>query len=88
VEFQAKGSGGMFLSRQAAGALLLFFIPSREDPMKATTQVTSQATTAQQAATQPTQAAAPAPVIASRKSCNPDGIGLSHYVLMDRKAAK
>ncbi len=57
--------------------------------MKATTQVTSQATTAhQQAADQPTQAAAPAPVIASRKSCNPDGIGLSHYVLMDRKAAK
>ena len=33
-----------------------------------------------------TQAAAP--TIASRKSCNPDGIGLSHYVLMDRKAAK
>ena len=31
---------------------------------------------------------AAAPTIASRKSCNPDGIGLSHYVLMDRKAAK
>jgi modified peptide precursor CbpA len=29
-----------------------------------------------------------APTIASRKSCNPDGIGLSHYVLMDKKAAK
>jgi modified peptide precursor CbpA len=29
-----------------------------------------------------------APTIAMRKSCNPDGIGLSHYVLMDRKAAK
>ncbi len=56
--------------------------------MKTTTQVTSQATTAQQSAVQPTQSAAPAPVIASRKSCNPDGIGLSHYVLMDRKAAK
>lgn len=28
------------------------------------------------------------PTIAVRKSCNPDGIGLSHYVLMDRKAAK
>ncbi|WP_263768363.1 modified peptide precursor CbpA [Propionivibrio soli] len=28
------------------------------------------------------------PIIAVRKSCNPDGIGLSHYVLMDRKAAK
>ena len=26
--------------------------------------------------------------IASRKSCNPDGIGLSHYVLMDKKVAK
>jgi len=32
--------------------------------------------------------AVPAPVIAVRKSCNPDGIGLSHYVLMDKKAAK
>ena len=29
-----------------------------------------------------------APTIASRKSCNPDGIGLSHYVLMDKKVAK
>ena len=29
-----------------------------------------------------------APTIAIRKSCNPDGIGLSHYVLMDKKAAK
>lgn len=28
------------------------------------------------------------PTIAVRKSCNPDGIGLSHYVLMDRKSAK
>jgi modified peptide precursor CbpA len=28
------------------------------------------------------------PAIATRKSCNPDGIGLSHYVLMDKKAAK
>ena len=41
---------------------------------------------------QPTQSAAKtpaaAPTIAVRKSCNPDGIGLSHYVLMDRKAAK
>ena len=54
--------------------------------MKTTTQATIQTSAAQQA-TQPTQAA-PAPVIASRKSCNPDGIGLSHYVLMDRKAAK
>lgn len=41
----------------------------------------------------PQTAAAPvapalAPTIAVRKSCNPDGIGLSHYVLMDKKAAK
>jgi modified peptide precursor CbpA len=34
------------------------------------------------------QAPAAAPTIAVRKSCNPDGIGLSHYVLMDKKAAK
>lgn len=43
------------------------------------------------AATPPAAAAkaqAAAPTIAVRKSCNPDGIGLSHYVLMDRKAAK
>lgn len=38
--------------------------------------------------TTPSQAVPVAPTIASRKSCNPDGIGLSHYVLMDRKAAK
>ncbi len=44
--------------------------------------------------TQTPQAAAtnaakpPAPTIAVRKSCNPEGIGLSHYVLMDKKAAK
>jgi len=41
---------------------------------------------------QPTQTAVAAqsnaPTIAIRKSCNPDGIGLSHYVLMDKKAAK
>lgn len=43
---------------------------------------------------QPNQAAAAtnarpsAPTIAVRKSCNPDGIGLSHYVLMDKKEAK
>ena len=37
----------------------------------------------------PAQASAQAaPTIASRKSCNPDGIGLSHYVLMDKKVAK
>lgn len=44
-----------------------------------------------QAATQPAAAAQTrpvAPTIAVRRSCNPDGIGLSHYVLMDRKAAK
>ena len=38
--------------------------------------------------TVPVQVAPVAPTIAVRKSCNPDGIGLSHYVLMDRKAAK
>ena len=47
---------------------------------------TQQATVAQP----PVQNAARpvAPTIASRKSCNPDGIGLSHYVLMDKKVAK
>lgn len=38
--------------------------------------------------TEHTQPQATAPTIAIRKSCNPDGIGLSHYVLMDKKAAK
>ncbi len=37
----------------------------------------------------PKTAARPAaPTIAIRKSCNPDGIGLSHYVLMDAAKAK
>lgn len=40
-----------------------------------------------QSATQP-EAPDTKPTIAIRRSCNPDGIGLSHYVLMDRKAAK
>jgi len=30
----------------------------------------------------------PMPIIAVRKSCNPEGVGLSHYVLMDRKKTK
>ncbi len=34
------------------------------------------------------RAATAAPTIAKRKTCNPKGIGLSHYVLMDKKAAK
>ncbi|MCB4362084.1 modified peptide precursor CbpA [Quatrionicoccus australiensis] len=37
---------------------------------------------------QTTQATPAVPTIAVRKSCNPEGMGLSHYVLMDRKAAK
>ena len=46
-----------------------------------------------QAQTKPTAQSAAAkqpaaPTIAIRKSCNPDGIGLSHYVLMDKKVAK
>ncbi|MBI2309215.1 MAG: modified peptide precursor CbpA [Rhodocyclales bacterium] len=48
------------------------------------TQTVQPQQTAQPQAT-PQQAA---PTIATRKSCNPDGIGLSHYVLMDKKAAK
>ena len=36
----------------------------------------------------PSVAASSVVTIAIRKSCNPDGIGLSHYVLMDKKAAK
>lgn len=42
----------------------------------------------QQPAETAAKAPAIAPTIAVRKSCNPDGIGLSHYVLMDKKAAK
>lgn len=34
------------------------------------------------------QATPAVPTIAVRKSCNPEGMGLSHYVLMDKKAAK
>jgi len=49
-------------------------------------QVASNNVQTQPASESPMQPAAP--TIAVRKSCNPDGIGLSHYVLMDRKAAK
>lgn len=42
----------------------------------------------QQSAEAAAKAPAVVPTIAVRKSCNPDGIGLSHYVLMDKKAAK
>jgi modified peptide precursor CbpA len=54
---------------------------SQIESQVASNVVETQPTTAQQA--QPA-----VPTIAVRKSCNPDGIGLSHYVLMDRKAAK
>ena len=29
-----------------------------------------------------------APAMAVRKTCNPDGVGLSHYVLMDKRVAR
>jgi len=25
-------------------------------------------------------------IIASRRTCNPNGVGLSHYILMDKKS--
>ena len=31
------------------------------------------------------QSDAKRPIIATRKSCNPNGTGLSHYVMMDSK---
>ncbi len=36
----------------------------------------------------PTQSPPAVPTIALRKTCNPDGVGLSHYVLMDTKVAR
>ena len=48
----------------------------------------SQQNQATQAQANTTAQQSVAPTIAIRKSCNPDGIGLSHYVLMDKKAAK
>lgn len=42
----------------------------------------------QTAANDAQQTAAPAQqpaIIASRQSCDADGVGLSHYILMDRK---
>lgn len=42
--------------------------------------------TANPAAPQPAAAPAPQPaIIARRQSCDADGVGLSHYILMDRK---
>ena len=43
---------------------------------------------AQASQTTPSAKPSAASTIAIRKSCNPDGIGLSHYVLMDKAKAK
>jgi modified peptide precursor CbpA len=48
----------------------------------------SQQNQATQTQTNQTAQQAVAPTIAIRKSCNPDGIGLSHYVLMNKKVAQ
>ncbi|HEX5802280.1 MAG TPA: modified peptide precursor CbpA [Azospira sp.] len=53
-----------------------------------TQTIQAQQTAQTQTATAQNEAPSAAPTIATRKSCNPDGIGLSHYVLMDKKAAK
>jgi modified peptide precursor CbpA len=66
----------------SAGALFVFYFPE-EWIMSQTVQTQATPATNTEAAKQPA-----APTIAIRKSCNPDGIGLSHYVLMDKKAAK
>lgn len=51
--------------------------------------VTPQQDQSPAAAPQPTTAPAPQPaIIASRRSCDADGVGLSHYILMDRKPAQ
>jgi modified peptide precursor CbpA len=72
-------------TRASAGALFVFLHPeewimtqtaTKPHPQRA---ATANANTAERP---------PAPTIAIRRSCNPDGIGLSHYVLMDRKQAK
>ena len=36
----------------------------------------------------PTQSPPAVPTIALRKTCTPDGVGLSHYVLMDKRVAR
>ncbi|MCB4361350.1 modified peptide precursor CbpA [Quatrionicoccus australiensis] len=48
----------------------------------------TQAVTSTEKNPQSPPAAPVAPSIAVRKSCNPEGMGLSHYVLMDKKVAK
>jgi len=48
----------------------------------------TQAVTSTEKNPQSTPPAPVAPSIAVRKSCNPEGMGLSHYVLMDKKVAK
>jgi modified peptide precursor CbpA len=69
-----------------AGALFVFCLPE-EWKMSKIISETAANTVQTQPASEP-QTPLVAPTIATRKSCNPDGIGLSHYVLMDRKAAK
>jgi len=64
----------------SAGALFVFYFPEEWIMLQTVkTQAAANAETAKQPV---------APTIAIRKSCNPDGIGLSHYVLMDKRAAK
>ncbi|MDA8257311.1 MAG: modified peptide precursor CbpA [Betaproteobacteria bacterium] len=50
----------------------------------------SQTVRPQQTQTTPTvpQPAAQPAVIATRQHCEADGVGLSHYILMDRKPAQ
>jgi len=77
---------------RSAGALFVFRFEEKimtQTPLAvlpATPATTTDGVAASSAT--PRGTAGAAPTIAVRKSCNPDGIGLSHYVLMDRKAAR
>jgi modified peptide precursor CbpA len=71
---------------RSAGALFVFRF--EEKIMTQTPSAIPPAPTTPASAADGTAPPDAAPTIAVRKSCNPDGIGLSHYVLMDRKAAR
>ncbi|CAG0962782.1 hypothetical protein RHDC4_00791 [Rhodocyclaceae bacterium] len=45
------------------------------------------ANAAEAAAQSPVAPAQPPAIVARRQSCDADGVGLSHYILMDRKPA-
>lgn len=74
---------GFVVAHGCAATKPFFYFEIEESFM--TTIVPTQDNTAQQPAAAPAAPAQQPAIIASRQSCDADGVGLSHYILMDRK---